>query len=106
MSRVAQRIEEWKRKIVDLSRRNRSLYFSRKRASIVKLVEPTIAEIFDRLVITEKPWQFFMPPEALEATGSRKDPSFSEPLFLEQIPLDHSNEERDGEGLADRSDRL
>ena len=67
MNRIAQRIEEWKRKIVDLSRRNRSLYFARTRGSTLKITSPTISEIFDRLANLEKPWEFCMPPDAPEA---------------------------------------
>lgn len=64
MTLVAQRVEEWKRKIVDLSRRNRSLYFARTRGSTIKITEPALSEIFDRLVNSEKAWEFFMPPDA------------------------------------------
>src|SRR6266404_5136879 len=39
MNRVTQRVEEWKRKIVDLSRRNRLLYFARTRGSTLKIKE-------------------------------------------------------------------
>ncbi|MGH9431118.1 MAG: DUF4011 domain-containing protein, partial [Terriglobia bacterium] len=83
MSGVSQRVEEWKRKIVDLSRRNRSLYFTRTRGSTPKVTEPSISEIFDRLVNTEKRWGFFMPPDAPKRTDSRTDSEASEPLFLE-----------------------
>ena len=72
MGRVAQRIEEWKRKIVDLSRRNRLLFFARTRGSTLKIIEPTLLQIFDRLVNSEEAWQFFMPPDATGASETGK----------------------------------
>ena len=82
MSHVAQRIEEWKRKIVDLSRRNRSLYFTRARGSTLKITGPTISEIFDRLVNSEKAWEFYMPPDAPEAPV-KSDSDNTQPSLLE-----------------------
>src|SRR3990172_4860024 len=63
MNRVAQRIEDWKRRLVDLSRRNRLLFFARTRGTTLKIVEPSPNDVFGRLVHEEKPWQFFIPPE-------------------------------------------
>jgi hypothetical protein len=70
MNRVTQRVEEWKRKIVDLSRRNRLLYFRRTRGSTLKIKEPSQPEVFDRLVNSEKAWEFYMPPDSPEAADS------------------------------------
>src|SRR5208283_3046945 len=69
MSLVDQRIEEWKRKIVDLSRRNRLLFFSRTRGSTLRVVEPSPIEVFERLVNSEEPWEFYMPPDAPDETN-------------------------------------
>jgi very-short-patch-repair endonuclease len=84
MNRVTQRVDEWKRKIVDLSRRNRSLYFVRTRGSTLGITEPGISEVFERLVISEKPWEFFMPPDAPETTESEKGSGASDLLLLER----------------------
>jgi len=69
MSLVDQRIEEWKRKIVDLSRRNRLLFFSPTRGSTLRVVEPSLTEVFERLVNSEAPWEFCMPPDAPDETN-------------------------------------
>lgn len=58
MSRVNQRVEEWKRKVVDLSRRNRLLYFARSRGSSIKITEPLLPVVFDRLVKAERACPF------------------------------------------------
>jgi hypothetical protein len=88
MSRAAQRVEGWKRKIVDLSRRNRSLYFTRTRGSTLKVAEPNLSEIFDRLVNSEKAWKFYMPPDAPEASADNESDS-TQPSLLEN----HAREE-------------
>ncbi|MBZ5700363.1 MAG: DUF3320 domain-containing protein [Acidobacteriia bacterium] len=100
MSRVAQRVEEWKRKIVDLSRRNRSLYFARTRGSTLKLTEPAISEIFHRLVNSEKVWEFYMPPDAPQ-TPDGGAPGDTQPSLLEEREGEEP-EEREGEIPADR----
>jgi very-short-patch-repair endonuclease len=101
MNRVTQRIDEWKRKIVDLSRRNRSLHFVRTRGSTLKITEPNIPEIFDRLVNSEKPWKFFMPPDAPETTDSEKDSDAAAPRLFERQAAEQASEGAD-EVLADR----
>ena len=63
MGKLNTRIEEWKRKLIDLSRRNRLLFFTPTRSSSLRVIEPQPAEVFRRLVVTEKPWKFFIPPE-------------------------------------------
>ena len=102
MSRVAQRVEEWKRKIVDLSRRNRSLYFARTRGSTLKITEPSLSDIFNHLVNSEKAWEFYMPPDAPEA-ASKSDLDNTQPSLLENQEGKESKE-RAGEIPADRDD--
>ena len=63
MNRVGDRIEEWKRKLIDLTRRNRLLFFRPTRSSTLRIEEPSSEDVFKRLVIDEKPWEFFIPPE-------------------------------------------
>jgi very-short-patch-repair endonuclease len=86
MNRVTQRVEEWKRKIVDLSRRNRLLYFARTRGSTLKIQEPTLPEVFDRLVNSEKAWEFYMPADIPEASESGNEttnvPDGAQPSLL------------------------
>ena len=66
MERTRKRIDEWKRKLVDLSRRNRLLHFRPARGSTLRVIEPTPSEVFRRLVIQEKSWKVHLPPEAAE----------------------------------------
>jgi very-short-patch-repair endonuclease/DNA polymerase III delta prime subunit len=100
MKRVTQRVEEWKRKIVDLSRRNRSLYFARTRGSTLKLVEPSLQETFERLVNSEKPWKFYMPPDAPE-TPDESGSENAEPSLI-RAPQSAHLEDTEFEIPADR----
>jgi len=106
MNRVTQRLEEWKRKIVDLSRRNRLLFFARTRGSTLRIVEPSLPEIFDRFVNLEKPWEFCMPPDAktpvLEPAEPAGGPLGDAQLFpVENVPPRHAKID-----LARNSDEL
>ncbi|HET9179660.1 MAG TPA: DUF3320 domain-containing protein [Terriglobia bacterium] len=106
MSRVAQRVEEWKRKIVDLSRRNRSLYFARTRASTLKIIDPTIADIFNRLANEEKHWQFFMPPDENETLTVAANSHDLQPLLLKPAGGDQPGSPGGGASLDRRNDEL
>ena len=102
MTLVAQRVEEWKRKIVDLSRRNRSLYFARTRGSTLKIKEPGISEIFERLVNLEKNWEFCMPPDAPEASDESENgaqPSLLEPQEDQNSEISELDLDRDTDEL-------
>jgi len=79
-------IEEWMRELVDLSRRNRLLFFTPTRSSSLQLVEPSPTEVFQRLVIEEKPWIFFIPREEEQATPPRKP---DELVCTAQAPIEN-----------------
>jgi ABC-type Na+ transport system ATPase subunit NatA len=61
--RIDSCINEWKRRLIDLTRRNRLIYFVPKRSSSLQIAEPTPSEIFNRFVIEEKPLRCFIPEE-------------------------------------------
>jgi len=56
-------IQEWMRKLVDLSRRNRLLFFKSTRSSTLQIIEPLPAEVFNRLILEQKSWKFYKPLE-------------------------------------------
>jgi very-short-patch-repair endonuclease/DNA polymerase III delta prime subunit len=57
--RLFAQIEEWTRKLVDLSRRNRALFFKPSRSSTLQVTDPPTIEVFNRLIRDEKPWGFY-----------------------------------------------
>lgn len=73
-----QLVEHWKGKLIDLSRRNRLLYFRENRDSTLLFSQPKLEDIFTRLVVKEKPYKIWIPPQ---------DESRSNSLALVQIPL-------------------
>ena len=105
MSRVAQRVEEWKRKIVDLSRRNRLLFFSRTRGSTLRIAEPSLPEIFERLVNSEEAWEFLMPPDSPETSGPENGQVTSQPLLNLGPIQEHSETPNEGRILLKHSHR-
>ncbi|HEX6909791.1 MAG TPA: DUF4011 domain-containing protein, partial [Longimicrobium sp.] len=57
-ARIGAALDAWKRKLLDLSKRNRALNFRITRASTVAVVDEQPAEVFRRLYLAEKPMRF------------------------------------------------
>src|SRR4030042_3267247 len=78
--RIASCINEWKRRLIDLTRRNRLIYFVPKRSSSIQIAEPSPSDVFNRLVVEEKPLKCFMPEEddESEETGIQRELLFSD----------------------------
>ena len=55
------RLDEWKQRLIDLTRRNRLLYFRPTKASTLSITAPEAETIFDRLYVEEKHWNFWLP---------------------------------------------
>lgn len=80
-SPAARRIEDWKQRLIDLTRRNRLLYFKPSKSAGLTVTEPDAETVFGRLVVDEKPWTFWMPPADVKAQKE----SDEENLFPEYI---------------------
>ncbi len=61
--KVRRRIDEWKLKLIDLSRRSRLLYFTPARSSSILIKAPDIKTVFDRLVVKGRSWEIWQPPK-------------------------------------------
>ncbi len=61
--RVIQYIEEWKSRLIDLSRRNSLLYFKNTKLGNLSIIHPTPEAIFNRLVQKKHSMEFWLPPE-------------------------------------------
>ena len=72
--RVLLQIDEWKKRLIDLSRRNPLVYFKTDRKTILKLAAPKPEEIFKTL-FSEKSCQVYLPPapDAEEKTLPKDD---------------------------------
>ncbi|MBS7619881.1 DUF4011 domain-containing protein, partial [Candidatus Bathyarchaeota archaeon] len=91
---VLRRVNEWKLKLIDLSRRNQLIYFT-PRSSVIELISPDLNTIYSRLV-KGREWKIFQPalenPLAFEKQDklirlkSREEliPSVEDPKILER----------------------
>ncbi len=62
LSRVIRRVDDWKLKLIDLSRRNRLVHFRLTRSSNIRFERPGMNVIFERLVVKDRPWEIWQPP--------------------------------------------
>ncbi|MBY0549288.1 MAG: DUF4011 domain-containing protein [Candidatus Obscuribacterales bacterium] len=87
-SSVAAQINEWKHRLVDLTRRNHLLFFKEASRSAVELVHPDVAAIFDRIAQSQKSLSFFSlqlePAAPGQITRSVRRPKDDEILIKER----------------------
>ncbi|MCL4551942.1 MAG: DUF4011 domain-containing protein, partial [Candidatus Marsarchaeota archaeon] len=95
--KIADRIEYWKSQLLDLSRRNRLLYFRRMKSSTFFISAPEPGAVFDRLV-KGKSWGIWVPPYAGENDGNLLE--YDQPSIA-----DLSEKRRENELVTDIEDR-
>ncbi len=66
-SPTTRRIEDWKYRLIDLSRRNNLLYFAPSKRGNLFVSRPNIETIFNRLVLRKRKLEFWYPPEETES---------------------------------------
>jgi hypothetical protein len=67
------RVEDWKSRLIDLSRKNNLLYFRKAKRGNLAITEPEPQRIFDQLVTKKNRLEFFVPPdEAKEEQAGQK----------------------------------
>ncbi len=74
-ARLTLAVETWKRKLLDLTKRNRALHFRPTRVSTVTIVDEQPAEVFRHLYMREKPMRFRAAPEKAEAGKPPETPA-------------------------------
>jgi REase_MTES_1575/Protein of unknown function (DUF4011)/AAA domain len=68
--RVAEQLGIWRDDLIDLSRRNRLLNSGSSRSSVIRILEPSLDEVLERLGDADRPhsaaqsWRFHYPPSA------------------------------------------
>lgn len=80
---IFQKIELWKKHLLDLGRRNRLLHFKASRTSTVEITSPSIDEIFNRLVIKGHSLNFPLPKRERQL------------ILAESTPLDSNSATQD-----------
>ncbi|MBC8225245.1 DUF4011 domain-containing protein [Candidatus Bathyarchaeota archaeon] len=63
LAKVLRRVDDWKLKLIDLSRRNRLVNFRPTRSSSLRFQRPGIDAVFERLVVKDRAWAIWEPPE-------------------------------------------
>ena len=82
MPDILLQIEEWKKRLIDLTRRNQLIFFDRSKKNLLEIKQPNCETIFENLR-NEKGFDVWLPPEKKEdmegALGKSND------LFEEEI---------------------
>jgi Protein of unknown function (DUF4011) len=73
---VTDRLEDWRRRLIDLSYRNRLIKYAVTRASTLEIDSPDIEALFED-VGDGKPWNFYFPPEDDEGGNEDDDEATS-----------------------------
>lgn len=63
MQNIEVKVDLWKKKLLDLGKRNRLLNFRETKRSNINILEPSISELYNSLVIEEKKLSFSYPVE-------------------------------------------
>lgn len=65
-AQILKRIENWKCRLIDLSKRNNLLYFKKAKRGNLAVDSPNAKKVFNKLVIRENRLEFWIPPEEPE----------------------------------------
>jgi len=71
VSSPMKRVEDWKSRLIDLSRKNNLLYFHRGKRGSLTITQPDSQKIFDALVIKKSRLEFYLPPQAPETEKTK-----------------------------------
>src|SRR4051812_17426460 len=59
------RIEDWRRRLIDLTYRNRLIRYRPTRASTIEIASPSLTTLLEN-PSRALPWRFYFPPELVE----------------------------------------
>jgi hypothetical protein len=83
------RIDDWKSRLIDLTRRNNLLYFHANKRGNLSINEPDAETIFKELVVKKKRLEFWMPPkesaDQIDELVSDSSDDMSEKSGLKQL---------------------
>jgi hypothetical protein len=68
------RVEDWKQRLIDLSRRNNLLYFHKNKRGSLSITQPDMQTAFNSLVLKKKRLEFWLPPEEGQTPGAEEKP--------------------------------
>lgn len=86
--RISGNIENWKRKLLDLTKRNKALNFKATKTATVVVADEQPAEVFRHLVVQELPFRFKAKPETNEERAKEKAKQTSSETVTESVVPD------------------
>lgn len=82
---VAARIEDWRRRLIDLTYRNRLINYRATRASTIEIGQPALDELL-RDPSRRLPWRFYFPPDGSgSAAGETETEAFIDDAVLAAV---------------------
>jgi hypothetical protein len=75
LAKVMRRVEDWKLRLIDLSRRNRLVHFRPTRSSNIRFERPGIDAVFERLVVKGSNGRSRSRPKKTQLVPSQVEPS-------------------------------
>jgi hypothetical protein len=73
-SSLMKRVEDWKSRLIDLSRKNNLLYFHKAKRGNLPITQPDPQKIFDSLVLKKNRLEFFAPQEEAKKPENPEKP--------------------------------
>ncbi|MGO8807421.1 MAG: DUF3320 domain-containing protein [Candidatus Bathyarchaeia archaeon] len=73
-SQPMKREEDWKSRLIDLSRRNNLLYFHKNKRGSLPITQPDMQMVFNSLVLKKKKLEFWIPPEEAQKLAEGEKP--------------------------------
>lgn len=96
-SLIMQRINDWKSRLIDLTHRNRLLYYKRTKRGNISISHPDAVTVFNGLVLRGRNLEFWLPPE--ESESSEKGP------LLNDSSLSRNSTSRNGQLVCEGNNR-
>jgi len=69
-AQMLKRIDNWKSRLIDLSKRNNLLYFKQSKRGNLTITSPDPKTVFSKLVLKQNHLEFWMPPEEQQPTSA------------------------------------
>ena len=93
MDKVVQQVRHWRDELINLSRRDRVLYYRATKSASLLIQEPSVGALVTVLQKPRQSWGFFFPPEP---TDDPEEPEFGfygekRPEMEPQAPADDEN---------------
>ncbi|MHA1343159.1 MAG: DUF4011 domain-containing protein [Promethearchaeota archaeon] len=100
--KIVSTINTWLNKLIDLSRRNRQLYFRTTKRSTIKFLKPSYQELYDILVNKRKPMKIIY--RNIENLSNPKKKKSNKSSEHEESYLEYNKPLKKGEILTDKDD--